>query len=228
MIRFYRLKFLSILFLSFIVSVELYAASGTPSSYKPTVTKVELCSSSSCSDPIVLGSSSKEFDIASVTAGADVGNYLSDFSITLGRTYTHVRSTISSTFKVTGTVDVSGETCNTVASPTVAASNATTTAKTATDGTLAEMTWIIPDTNGGGDYGDLTSTFASNGTSKTDGASTFTFTIALSVPYTPKATDVPTVRMSFDVTNTLTATESGGTCVMYLEPPVQNVTITGR
>ncbi|MED5429910.1 MAG: hypothetical protein VX864_00735, partial [Pseudomonadota bacterium] len=92
MIRFYRLKFLSILFLSFIVSVELYAASGTPSSYKPTVTKVELCSSSSCSDPIVLGSSSKEFDIASVTAGADVGNYLSDFSITLGRTYTHVRS----------------------------------------------------------------------------------------------------------------------------------------
>ena len=80
----------------------------------------------------------------------------------MGRTYTHVRSTISSTFKVTGTVDVSGETCNTVASPTVAASNATTTAKTATDGTLAEMTWIIPDTNGGGDYGDLTSTFASN------------------------------------------------------------------
>ena len=224
MIKFYKLNIYSFL-LSFVFCTSLFAATATPTSYKPTVTKVELCTSSSCSDPVVLGSTSKEFDIASASVGADVGTYLSDFTITLGKTYTHMRSTISSTFKVTGTVTVGSETCNTVASPSVA-STATLTAKNATDGTLAEMEWIIPNTNGGGDYSDLTSSFAASGTAKVDGASTFTFTIALAVPYTPKSTDVPKIRMAFNVANTLVATESGGTCVMYLEPPVQTVTIS--
>ena len=218
-------KLLIILNLVIIYPMVSYGAAATPSSYKPTVTKVELCSSSSCSDPVVLGTGTKEFDIASKAVGADVGTYLNNFTLTLGRTYTHVRSTISSTFKVTGTVDVSGTTCNTVASPSAAASNATTTAKTAPSGTLAEMEWIIPDTNGGGDYSDLTATFAANGTSKTDGASTFTFTVAMALPYTPKATDVPKILIKFDVANTLVATTGGGNCIMYLEPPVQTVTI---
>ena len=225
MIKFYKLNIYSFL-LSFVFYTSLFAATATPSSYKPTVTKVELCTSSSCSDPVVLGSTSKEFDIASASVGADVGTYLSDFTITLGKTYTHMRSTISSTFKVTGTVTVGSATCNTVASPSVAASTATLTAKTAKSGTLAEMQWIIPNVNGGGDYSNLTSSFASSGTSKVDGASTFTFTIALAVPYTPKSTDVPKIRMTFDVADTLTATESGGTCVMYLTPPIQSVTIS--
>ena len=225
MVKFYRLNIFSFL-LNFVFCTSLFAASATPSSYKPMVTKVELCSSSSCSDPVVLGSTSKEFDIASASVGADVGTYLSDFTITLGKTYTHMRSTISSTFKVTGTVTVGSATCNTVASPSVAASTATLTAKTAKSGTLAEMEWTIPDTNGGGDYSDLTSSFASSGTAKVDGASTFTFTVALSVPYTPKSTDFPKIRMAFDVADTLVATESGGTCVMYLNPPTQSVTIS--
>ena len=225
MVKFYKLNIYSFL-LSFVFCTSLFAATATPSSYKPTVTKVELCTSSSCSDPVVLGTTTKEFDIASASVGADVGTYLSDFTITLGKTYTHLRSTISSTFKTTGTVTVGSATCNTVASPSVAASTATLTAKTAKSGTLAEMEYIIPDTNGGGDYSNLTSSFASNGISKTDGASTFTFTIALAVPYTPKATDVPKIRMTFNVADTLVATESGGTCVMYLEPPVQSVTIS--
>ena len=224
MIKFYKLNIYSFL-LSFVFCTSLFAATATPTSYKPTVTKVELCTSSSCSDPVVLGTTTKEFDIASASVGADVGTYLSDFTITLGKTYTHMRSTISSTFKVTGTVTVGSETCNTVASPSVA-STATLTAKNATDGTLAEMEWIIPNTNGGGDYSDLTSSFAASGTAKVDGASTFTFTIALAVPYTPKSTDVPKIRMAFNVADTLTATESGGTCVMYLTPPIQTVTIS--
>ena len=224
MIKFYKLN-IYIFLLSFVFCTSLFAATATPSSYKPTVTKVELCTSSSCSDPVVLGTTTKEFDIASASIGADVGTYLSDFTITLGKTYTHMRSTISSTFKVTGTVTVGSATCNTVASPSVA-STATLAAKNAKSGTLAEMTILIPDANGGGDYSNLTSTFSSKGISKTDGASTFTFTVALSVPYTPKSTDVPTIRMSFDVADTLEATESGGTCTMYLTSPTQSVTIS--
>ena len=142
-----------------LVSTHVLSATSTPSVYKTTVTKVELCSSSACSDPIVLGSGSKEFDIASVSAQTDVGTYLNDFTVTLGRTYTHVRSTINATMTTKGTVDVSGTTCNTVASPTVAAASATATAKTAPSGTLAEMDWVVPDVNGGGDYADLTSDY---------------------------------------------------------------------
>ena len=208
-----------------IFSTHIVAATATPSVYKTTVTKVELCSSSACADPIVLGSGSKLFDIASVSAQADVGTYLNDFTITLGRTYTHVRSTINATMTTKGTVDVSGTTCNTVASPTVAASSATATAKTAPSGTIAEMDWVVPDVNGGGDYSNLTSDYNTNGISKTDGASTFTFTVALVIPYTPKATDTPKVSIKFDVKDTLVATTSGGACIIYLDPPKQTVNI---
>ena len=206
-------------------SSSIYSATSTPSVYKTTISKVELCSSSACSDPIVLGSGSKQFDIASVSAQADVGTYLNDFTITLGRTYTHVRSTINTTMTTKGTVDVSGTTCNTVASPTVAAASATATAKTAPSGTLAEMDWVVPNVNGGGDYDNLTARYNANGISKTDGASTFTLTVSLIAPYTPKATDIPKVSIKFDVADTLEATTSGGACVLYLNPPVQTVNI---
>ena len=207
------------------VSSSVYSATSTPSVYKTTISKVELCSSSACSDPIVLGSGSKQFDIASVSAQADVGTYLNDFTITLGRTYTHVRSTINATMTTKGTVDVSGTTCNTVASPTVAAASATATAKTPPSGTLAEMDWGVPNVNGGGDYDNLTARYNANGISKTDGASTFTFTVSLIATYTPKATDIPKVSIKFDVADTLEATTSGGACVLYLNPPVQTVNI---
>lgn len=218
----FKTIFLIILLIS---SNLLYAATATPTAYKTTVTKFELCSSSDCSDPVVLGSATKQFDIASKSVGTDVGTYLNDFTITLGRTYTHARSTINSTFQVQGTVDVSGTTCNTVASPSNTAASATATAKTAADGTLADMAWMVPNANGGGDYSDLRSTYTANGIAKTDGASTFTFTVALAVPYTPKATDSPKILIKFNVADTLIAILGSGLCVIYVDPPVQTVTI---
>tara|TARA_Y100000389_G_scaffold204426_1_gene256898 strand:- start:21465 stop:22136 length:672 start_codon:yes stop_codon:yes gene_type:complete len=218
----FKTVFLIILLIS---SNLLYAATATPTAYKTTVTKFELCSSSDCSDPVVLGSATKQFDIASKSVGTDVGTYLNDFTITLGRTYTHARSTINSTFQVQGTVDVSGTTCNTVASPSNTAASATATAKTAADGTLADMAWMVPNANGGGDYSDLRSTYTANGIAKTDGASTFTFTVALAVPYTPKATDSPKILIKFNVADTLIAVLGSGLCVIYVDPPVQTVTI---
>ena len=218
----FKTVFLIILLIS---SNLLYAATATPTAYKTTVTKFELCSSSDCSDPVVLGSATKQFDIASKSVGTDVGTYLNDFTITLGRTYTHARSTINSTFQVQGTVDVSGTTCNTVASPSNTAASATATAKTAADGTLADMAWMVPNANGGGDYSDLRSTYTANGIAKTDGASTFTFTVALAVPYTPKASDSPKILIKFNVADTLIAVLGSGLCVIYVDPPVQTVTI---
>ena len=97
MIKNYKLH-IFILFLSMIFSGSSYAASATPSSYKTTVSKVELCTSSACTSTTVLGSSSKTFDIASASAGADVGTYLSDFTLPIGTTFTHMRRTINVTF----------------------------------------------------------------------------------------------------------------------------------
>ena len=101
----------------------------------------------------------------------------------------------------------------------------TATAKTAPSGTLAEMDWVVPNVNGGGDYANLTQRYNANGISKTDGASTFTFTVAIVSPYTPKASDIPKVSIKFDVADTLEATTSGGACILYLNPPVQTVNI---
>ncbi len=52
-----KLKVLYIILM--LVPSFVFAATATPTSYKTTVTKFELCSSSACSDPIVLGSASK-------------------------------------------------------------------------------------------------------------------------------------------------------------------------
>ena len=47
----------------------------------------------------------------------------------------------------------------------------------------------------------------------------------IAVPYTPKATDSPKILIKFDVADTLIATLGGGLCVIYVDPPVQTVTI---
>ena len=49
-----RRQYITIMLLV-LVSTHAFSATSTPSVYKTTVTKVELCSSSACSDPIVLG-----------------------------------------------------------------------------------------------------------------------------------------------------------------------------
>ena len=64
--------------------------------YNVSVQKVELCSDSSCTTSVTLGDTTQTFDIASASAGAAVGNYADLTGLTSG-TYTHLRSTVSST-----------------------------------------------------------------------------------------------------------------------------------
>ena len=228
-----------VLFAHFFFINSIFAATitGTPTKYETTMTKFELCTSSACTTTTVLGEKTATFNIASASAGADVGDWISSFALEVGTTYTHVQATINTTFTIAGYIthdDSNGLTadyCVTSASPSTA-SSATTPAivpeSAAT--TNADMSWIVPNMTGS-DYGDLTTSFGTNGITKTDGASTITWIGALNAPYTPTANSAPKFTMSFDVTNMLQAygTEvSSGVydCAIYVKPPAVSITLS--
>ena len=183
----------------------------TPTKYVTTMKKAELCTSSACTTTTVLGEKDLTFNIASASAGADVGNYITSFALEVGTTYTHFQATIGTTFTIAGYItddDSNGLTadyCVTAASPSTAASATTPAIVPESSSTSnADMSWVVPNMTGS-DYGDLTTSFGTNGITKTDGASTITWIGALTSPYTPTASSAPKFTMSFDVTNMLQA-----------------------
>ena len=86
-------------FINPVIAGEVLA---TPTKYVTSMKKFELCTSSACTTTTLLGEKNQDFDIASATAGADVGSYISSFALEVGTTYTHVRATIGTTFTVAG------------------------------------------------------------------------------------------------------------------------------
>ena len=222
----------------FFINLVLAATiTGTPTKYETTMSKFELCTSSACTTTTVLGEKTATFDIASASAGADVGDWISSFALEVGTTYTHVQATINVTFTIAGyitddnTNGISEDYCVTVASPETAASATTPAIQAGSNSTTnADMSWVVPNMTGT-NYGDLTSSFGTNGITKTDGASTITWIGALTSAYTPTASSAPKFTMSFDVTNMLQAygTEvSSGVydCAIYVKPPAVSISIS--
>tara|TARA_B100000989_G_C19514308_1_gene460804 strand:- start:316 stop:1128 length:813 start_codon:yes stop_codon:yes gene_type:complete len=128
--------------------------SGSADVYKVSVEKVELCESGStlanCLNPVVIGSGAKEFDIASVDAGASVGTYGNPAKISLGSTYTHIQTTLNRAVTIKADFDVSGGSnlfCKTASGNTAGTGSAfavgTTGNSASTDET--EMIMYIPD-----------------------------------------------------------------------------------
>ena len=123
-----------VLFVHFFFMNSVFAGTitGTPTKYETTMTKFELCTSSACTTTTVLGEKTATFNIASASAGADVGDWISSFALDVGTTYTHVQATINVTFTIAGYIEDDGSNgldadsyCVTVASPTTAASATT-------------------------------------------------------------------------------------------------------
>ena len=102
--RSFVIVFFILLFTFFIVE-RGYTASdqGQPTQYQVTMKKVELCTDLACTSPYVVGERDMDADIASVSAGADVGNFAPTTGIPPGIVYTHLRVTISRTFTITAT-----------------------------------------------------------------------------------------------------------------------------
>ena len=231
------IKLLTYIFLAnffFINSVYAATITGTPTKYEVTMKKMELCESSGCSIATLLAEKDGTFNIASVSAGADIGSWISGFALVVGETYSHVRATISVDFTIAGYITddnsngISEDYCVTVASPATAAS-ATSWAITSTGSnatTNADMAWVVPNATGG-TYGNLTSSFKTNGISKINGASTFSWIGALTSSYTATTSSSPKITMSFDVTGQLQAQGDGSVgCIIYVKPPVVSISLT--
>ncbi|MDP6772598.1 MAG: hypothetical protein QF704_17955, partial [Anaerolineales bacterium] len=165
--------------------------------------KVELCTSSACTTTTVLAEKDGTFDIASASAGADVGSWITGYALEIGTTYTHIKATINSTFTIKGTCS-NGEhgldSCTTIGTPTVAASSGSSpaaTAEVASSVAAADMSWMVPnkaDGDNGAFYGSsVATTFEANGITKVNDAATFTWIGALSSSYTPTASSAPKI-----------------------------------
>lgn len=198
-------------------------ASAAADTYNVTVTQVELCRSSACTNPFIMGSGSTTFDIASASAGADVGSYVSTNGIPLWQTWSHVRVTISTTISIAGEgTDNGTQLCRTV---TGQASGAHTNAGTGTvgagQGTLQSL--IIPNDN----VSTLATTdYSAVNMTKTAGADTATITYPLSSPYTCKGV-APRIEVKFDTAAALGLLQTGaGTCAVFPRPPVVTITAT--
>jgi len=149
--------------------------------YDVTITKVELCQEAACTNTYTLGQTTKTFDIASASAGADVGNYISLKGIPKFRTWSHVRVTLSTAFTIQG----EGPLCMTDGSAGTRAGLATPVATVAGTSTASALQLpnqaTVRGLPGAGAF-----TYTTYGIIQTDNATSFTMTVALSKPYTCK------------------------------------------
>ncbi len=105
----------------FIFNSYAASATGAADTYKVTMRKVELCTSSTsvsnCEGSVTIGSGDQTIDISAVDAGAAAGSYGDAALLPLGETYTHLRVTIDRSFIISSSIEVSGVTadCNTTA-----------------------------------------------------------------------------------------------------------------
>ncbi len=217
--------------------------SGQASEYSITMSKVELCSDSACTTAVTLSDGSRSFDIASSSAGADVGSYAEITGLRTGDTFSHVRVTISRTFTITGYADDTGTGngwCRTNAgaqanNTTFAPGNHEANGTDAENNAVSQSMTIMddnqgapgPSTNDAGNLGAAwnynTPTFA---TSMTISGNDVLLIYAMSSPFTV-AEVMPTVEVKFNTSTAMgvhkTAANNAG-CNLY--PAEPSVTIT--
>jgi hypothetical protein len=225
-------KIFFILLFTFFIIERGYTASdeGQPTQYQVTMKKVELCTDLACSTTYTVGERDMDADIASVSAGADIGAYAPTTGIPPGIVYTHLRVTISRTFTITASISVDGGLCRTDGGDNATATQMTVGASSGT--AVAETMYLV----NAGSYG------ASDGTR--DGAvgssnidvdysspsSAKTMTVSgdnavmvyeLTAPY-QKTLRAPVIKVKFD-TSTAVGVENTA-CAMYINEP--SVTIS--
>ena len=244
----FLVKFLLVLFVA-----NSYAATvkGAASVYKVTMTKLELCTSSTgvtdCGDAVVIGSGQKTVDIASASAGAAAASYGEPAKLPLGQKYTHVRVTVlrKFTIKTAAAIDttetpdacVTQAATDTLYGDTEAARKFTHAITVADDGTAAEMNLYLTNDS----YTICTNATCGTTTSSTNDYTSPTYATymeshsndtgaehvmiyALSTPYTVSMQS-PTVDISFGTQEAIGASNVGSRCLMLAFEPVCTITI---
>ena len=163
-----------------------------PTEYAFDVTKIELCTDSTCTTAVVLGEGSQRFDLGSgqLSAGQSAGAFISDFSLTANQTYTHLRVTHSRAIDMTATAPTEtatgGTLCVTGGDGIVTASSTTEAAAVVTSTTTppaTSQTFVVPNTDANNAPGGLAATYAAEGIVLIDDT-TLAITKALTAPFT--------------------------------------------
>ena len=94
-----------ILVVFFFSTSAMAAENGRAEVYKVTMTRVELCTNSTCTTPTAVCTTTKTVDIASVSAGADIASWCTTSGLPLGTTYSHLRVHVDRTFTMKGYVE---------------------------------------------------------------------------------------------------------------------------
>ena len=256
------MKYLKIIIsaiLLFNFTTNLYAAVGKAEVYKVTMEEAALCTGNSsgttCDGKKVIGTGSKQVDVAAVGAGAIAGAYGDATLLTLGVTYTHMQVTINRKF-VVKTSDTSGEmlktnngdVCRTVANADSQYENDEATDKythkravdEGTGSASAETNVYLMNHGTNNVTTCLATNCSSTGTTtsgssctyctaqKTDLDSNDTSTVLiyeLTKPYTV-STKPPKITMKFGTAEALSASDVTGTvCNIWAEEPVFTATI---
>ena len=198
---------------------ELVKAEAT--TFKNTVHAMQLCESGSsltnCVNPVTIGNSTagKTMDLSVRGSAHSFGNA---GLIPSGITYTHGQVILSRTFRITGTVVTSADTCKT-GSATALAGTKTAGGKTTNTGAAAEQLLMVPNDTSFITTMNSTSAIV-DGTDADPGtvlsAHDFVkFRWVLSKPLTVKPGQIPTMTMTFDLSEALefNDTEEGdGSC----------------
>ena len=222
------------------VSNNSYAATdvkGAATQLIVTMTKVEICESgstiSNCLNPIdITVGGGATADIASVAAGAAAAT-VADFSkALLGKSYTHIQTTMSRAFTITGKAGTSGK-CTTVAGSNGAINTAG--AIGALNGTPGSAILYVPF------FADATNYPMMEGQNE-DGSDIaplgqvrntdthFRSRMALTSPYTPSAGSSPTVFVAFDTSIAVNEANDGDCTDAGLQaaPPTVTLTVQGQ
>ena len=230
-------KLFFILILSLFVYEKSIAAhaDGQPTQYQVTMKKVELCTDLACTSPYVVGEKDMDADIASVTAGADIGSYAPTTGIPPGIVYTHLRVTISRTFTITASISVDGGLCRTDGGNNANATQMTVGAKNSADDAVPETMFLV---NGGG-YGtsdgtrdgdvdaaddDIDVGYGSPQSAKTMSVSgdNAAMVYELTSPY-QKTLRAPIIKVKFNTATSIGADDTA--CAMYINEPTVSITL---
>lgn len=226
-------KIFFILLFTFFIIERGYTASneGQPTQYQVTMKKVELCTDLACTAPYVVGERDMDADIASVSAGADVGNFAPTTGIPPGIVYTHLRVTISRTFTITASISVDGGLCRTDGGDNATATQMTVGASSGT--AVAETMYLVNAGSYGASDGtrdgavgssniDIDYSSPSSAKSMTVSGDNAVMTYELTSPY-QKTLRAPVIKVKF---NTATAVGVEDTaCSMWINEPTVSITL---
>ena len=221
-----------ILLFTFFIIERGYSAEdeGQPTQYQVTMKKVELCTDLACSTTFTLGERDMDADIASVSAGADVGAYAPTTGIPPGIVYTHLRVTISRTFTITASISVDGGLCRTDGGDNATATQMTVGASSGT--AVAETMYLVNAGSYGASDGtrdgavgssnlDIDYSSPSSAKAMTVSGDNAVMTYELSSPY-QKTLRAPVIKVKFN-TSTAVGVEDTA-CSMWINEP--SVTIS--